>query len=125
MFFTRGPLIVAIAMLPTLANAGSFASAEATVINNGVESKKCVIELEDNTLTVTCKKSGYAKKLSELTDLTWTIASGDGTMQAKEANGNTFSLIVPKKELPALKAALLDNLKSAAAAAPATPAPTK
>lgn len=105
-----------ILFLVSNAFAGAFVSSKAAVQTVGAScEKKAHVEVTESMILVECKRSGYARKLSELKDLTWTFARGRGTLRAREVDGADFLVTVPKKEFPLLKAALLTNLEPAAA----------
>jgi hypothetical protein len=96
------------------ASAASFSSTKASAQTAGAKcSKKAHIEITDDRIVVECKKSGYARKLSELLNLRWTIERGYGVMVAEEASGDSFIVSVKKKEFAMLKEALLANLDAA------------
>lgn len=94
------------------ATAGSFSSDRASVQTAGaVCEKKAHVEVTETMILVECKKAGYARKLAELTDLTWSIGQGRGTLRAREVSGADFVVSVPKKSFELLKNAMLTNLE--------------
>ena len=104
---------VGFAVLPSQAFGATFATAAGKAVIGGQECKDASVELTETTITVDCKKGGYASKLTELEELRWVVQGGWGTMVAKHA-GSDFIIMVKKKEFGVLKAALLSNLESSA-----------
>jgi hypothetical protein len=105
-------VVVSLLTAPSAARATAFSTADAKAVTGGSECKKASVELTEDMITVDCKKGGYARKLTELHNLSWSISGGWGTMLAEESDGNSFMVSVKKSEFTLLKTALLSNLKA-------------
>ncbi len=106
-------------LIPSAALAAGFTDSKATVVFNGTTCKKTTVQFtppsegrSSGKIVVSggkgkCKKVGFAKKLGELTDVSWNDKSRSVSFSVE--GGSTYSNTIKKKaNYQVMRQALID-----------------